>query len=287
MILGNNLLGSLDLNRIHQFDCVQGMKLIPDDSIDTCVTSPPYWNVRDYGVDGQVGLEDDYKQYIKKLVDVFHEVKRVLKPDGTLWLNINDTYAANRTYQVSQSIHKGHDYGKSNGMKVPEGLKEKDMIGIPWKSAFALQEDGWYLRSDIIWQKPNPMPESVKDRPTRSHEFIFLMSKSKKYYYDYESIKENTLDGSTKKNKTDVWTVQKKSFKEAHFATFPEDLIVPCILGGSREGGVVLDPFMGAGTTALVAAKNNRNFIGFELNHEYIEIANKRLDSIDYSSNKI
>lgn len=279
--MSKKLLGSLELNRIHQFDCEQGMKLMPDDSIDTCVTSPPYWNVRDYGVDGQVGLEDDYKNYIKKLVDVFHEVKRVLKPDGTLWLNINDTYAANRTYQVSQSIHKGHDYGKSNGMKVPEGLKEKDMIGIPWKVAFALQEDGWYLRSDIIWQKPNPMPESVKDRPTRSHEFIFLMSKNKKYYYDYESIKEDTLDGSAKKNKTDVWTVQKKSFKEAHFATFPEDLIVPCILGGSRENGVVLDPFMGAGTTAVVATKNNRNFIGFELNHEYIEIANKRLDSVE------
>jgi len=278
-----------------------------DGSVQTCVTSPPYFGLRDYGVDGQIGLEPTVDAFVEELVSVFREVRRVLADDGTLWLNLGDSYAANRGYQVTDNKHI--DVGNNMGMKVPEGLKPKDLIGIPWRVAFALQADGWYLRQDIIWHKPNPMPESVRDRCTKSHEYIFLFSKKPKYYFDAEAIAEpvaaptverlsqptiatqkgsDRVPGKTngpmkavgtqeKRNKRSVWTVSTKPFKGAHFATFPPELITPCILAGSREGDTVLDPFAGAGTTGLVASRNGRGFIGIELNPEYADMARKRI----------
>jgi DNA modification methylase len=325
-----------NINSIINGDCITVLKTLPDNSIDCCVTSPPYFNLRNYGVDGQIGLEETPKAYVAKMVEVFLEVKRVLKPEGTLWLNLGDSYASN--VSAGTKVFGNPEFNKNRPSreatktaekKVPEGLKPKDLIGIPWRVAFALQDDGWWLRSDIIWQKPNPMPESVTDRPTRSHEYIFLMTKSERYYYDANAIKEPIKEASLKRlnqdienqqgssranggaktngtmkavmfggnkknggrtysgnpwavkekmaNKRDVWTVATKPFTEAHFATYPEELIEPCILAGCPENGIVLDPFMGAGTTALVAWKNNRNYLGIELNKEYIKIADKRL----------
>lgn len=305
------------MEQILQGDCLEVLRTLPDCSVDCCVTSPPYFGLRDYGVDGQIGLEETPGQYIQKLVDVFREVRRVLKDDGTFWLNIGDSYA-----------------GNSSG-----GIKSKDLIGIPWMLAFALRSDGWYLRQDIIWHKPNPMPESVRDRCTKSHEYVFLLSKQPHYYFDHEAIQEdastlehrpagvvrerefeyaskrnlhpeayapkapkairfggskygdnkntkfaiysgNEWTPSQKRNKRDVWTIPAQPTKEAHFATFPEALVEPCILAGSRAGGVVLDPFFGSGTTGRVAIKNGRGYIGIELNPEYIEIAKKRLDKV-------
>ncbi|QSF47863.1 site-specific DNA-methyltransferase [Paenibacillus tianjinensis] len=270
---------------MYQFDCLQGLKLLPDKCINTCVTSPPYWGLRDYGVDGQLGLEDSPDTYVESLLQVFEEVERVLRDDGTLWVNLGDTYVRRPQKTSNPDKNSGFQKGQTSESardkrKIPEGLKIKDMVGIPWRVAFALQATGWYLRSDIIWQKRNFTPENVPDRPTKAHEYIFLLSKNKKYYYDAESVMEDTVDGLGKRRRRSVWTVSSSTFKGAHFATFPEELITPCILSGCPENGVVLDPFMGAGTTALVAAKNDRNFIGFELNHEYIEIANKRLEHI-------
>ncbi len=440
----------IPINQIIQSDCLAGLKSVPDNSVDCCITSPPYFGLRDYGtgswvggdencdhrrntknanpdwliqtrgkvdngvgdeifkqscnkcgaerIDAQFGLEETPELFVQNLVNVFSQVKRVLKPTGTLWVNIGDSYAANRSYQVHQSVEgKGYavDIEKfgGKGSKIPDGLKQKDLIGIPWLLAFALRADGWYLRQDIIWAKPNPMPESVTDRCTKSHEYIFLMSKSAKYFYDNEAIKVQASEsfkndsrhktGSNKNNikigyeesgaqnpkgphrmfdkshgtviggmanKRSVWTVTTKPFAEAHFATFPEDLIVDCIKAGTSEYGccggcgapwervtesekhfmsgsgksgnpisgkngdslqgggttgdirkgptietttigweptcrcnlpavpcIVLDPFMGAGTTALVARKLNRNYIGLELNPAYIKIAEKRL----------
>ena len=308
----------LELNKIHCGDTKELLKTLPDESINCCVTSPPYWGLRDYGRDGQVGLEETPEEFIQNMVEIFREVKRALRKDGTLWLNLGDTYAANRGYQVPDSKHT--DVGNKTGMKAFNlGLKPKDLIGIPWRVALALQADGWYLRQDIIWHKPNPMPESVTDRCTKSHEYIFLMSKSERYFYDHEAIKEPfaddrmgnpgpskqiyandpitgkgirgqggpsiklqeegwNKDGETSgRNKRSVWTVTTKPFKKAHFATFPPKLIEPCILAGCPKGGVVLDPFLGAGTTAFVSAENNRNYIGFELNSDYVEISETRI----------
>ena len=303
----------LSKNQIHCMDNREGLKMLDDNSIDCCITSPPYWGLRDYGVEGQLGLESTPEEYVANLVEVFREVKRVLRDDGTLWLNLGDSY--------NGSGGAGGDYSKGGlkegqpkypGRKVAT-LKPKDLVGIPWMVAFALRADGWYLRSDIIWHKPNAMPESVKDRPTKAHEYIFLLSKSRKYYYDADSIKEPSSDLEKskkryekpfggkkaeellktdqvhtrtigmrefdgKRNKRTVWTVTTKPFRGAHFAVFPEDLIEPCILAGCPEGGTVLDPFMGAGTTAVVARKNNRNYLGFELNPKYVLIATKRLE---------
>jgi DNA modification methylase len=319
----------LELNKIYNMDCLQGLKLLDDNSVDCCVTSPPYWGLRDYGVEGQIGLEKTPKEYVQHLVRVFREVKRVLKNDGTLWLNLGDSYSGSG----KGAANYPGDYPKQNsnagsltvkGMvgHVPPGLKPKDLVGIPWMVAFALRNDGWYLRQDIIWNKPNPMPESVKDRCTKSHEYIFLLSKSRNYYYDAEAIKEpckthedrpfgavrerewgynskhlkargfkkksneniipsqkylqhhgNDYNKFSFRNKRDVWTVATKPFLGAHFATFPPELINPCILAGCPIGGLVLDPFMGSGTTGMVALQNQRNFIGFELNSEYIKIA--------------
>lgn len=352
----------MDVNKIYNENCLIGLKNLPDNSIDCCVTSPPYFGLRDYGTAEQIGLEETPELFIDALVQVFSEVKRVLKPDGTLWLNLGDSYTANATGSQGNNLSTLQG-GKSTQIeagkrpnKKGEGLKQKDLIGIPWMAAFALRSAGWYLRQDIIWHKPNPMPESVTDRCTKSHEYIFLMTKSPKYYYDQDAIRTTVKDSTVQRmmqqiedqkgservpgktngamkavgpgrkpapqdnrggnqgstngikayshrgtgdkkltghsgnfdsdgnligdgmaNKKSVWTVTTKPFSEAHFATFPQDLIVDCIKAGCPEGGIVLDPFMGAGTTALVARKLNRNYIGFELNPEYLKIAEKRL----------
>ena len=332
----------IELNKIYCENCLDTISWMPDNVIDCCVTSPPYYGLRDYGYPDQIGLEETPELYVQKLVQVFREVKRVLKKEGTLWLNLGDSYAGSMkgeggTYELSkkQNSNRGSHYGKDNAEKhkFNHGCKPKDLIGIPWMVAFALRADGWYLRQDIIWHKPNPMPESVTDRCTKSHEYIFLLSKSAKYYYDANSIKTLTdnigdkmpdgwdtapgshgtihrngrekgikgykhrgtgdktltghsgnidengdLIGNGYANKRSVWTVTTKPFSEAHFATFPEDLIVPCIKAGSPEGGIIYDPFMGAGTTALVSHKLDRNWIGSEISSEYCKIAEKRID---------
>lgn len=301
---------------IKQGDALETLKAIAEQSINTCITSPPYWGLRDYGVEGQLGLESTPEEYVKNLVDVFREVRRVLRDDGTLWLNLGDSY--------NGSGGAGGDYGpggiKEGQPKYPgrniATLKPKDLVGIPWRVAFALQADGWYLRSDIVWHKPNPMPESVTDRPTKAHEYIFLLSKASKYYYDHEAIREPVVSRQTAqsvsfkrngskrerpipgqaygthrpnredtplretRNKRSVWQVNTKPYSEAHFATFPPKLIEPCILAGCPEGGTVLDPFMGSGTTLQVATEWGRKSIGIELNPEYIEIAKRRLSAI-------
>ena len=279
---------------IYQGDCVEVMRKFSPTHYDMCVTSPPYWGLRDYGVDGQIGLEDDIYIFVEKIVEVMREVKRVLRDDGTLWLNMGDSYAMSsmrggtkdfkwtpkagqkgiitpRAWEASGRDNFGYK-GKS---RIPAGLKAKDLMGLPWRVAFALQADGWYLRQDIIWHKPNPMPESVKDRCTKAHEYIFLFSKQPKYYFDSEGLREEAKTGDGGRNKRSVWRVTTKPVKEAHFATYPPDLIEPCILAGSRKGGAVLDPFGGSGTTGRVAEKFGRDSTLIELNPEYIEIAQK------------
>jgi len=278
---------------ILQGDCIESLKKLEDQSINTCITSPPYWNLRDYYESGQLGLEDTPEEFVENLVNVFKEVKRVLRDDGTVWLNLGDSYISGKSrYSTREqtlagggenqkkygSLHKG---GKKDMYGHPF-YKDKDLAGIPWRVALALQKDGWYLRQDIIWHKPNPMPESVKDRCTKAHEYIFLLSKNVKYYYDHEAIKEdckNTKEEQLqKRNKRSVWTVTTKPFKGAHFATFPKDLIEPCVLAGCPEGGTVLDPFGGSGTTGIVAAEHKRNAVLLELNQEYIDLANARIN---------
>lgn len=318
----------IETSKIYQGDCLNILKTFPDNFLDCCITSPPYYGLRDYGCEGQIGLEETPEIYIKKLVDVFHEIKRCLKDDGTLWVNIGDSYAAQRggTHQPAETLAGGkHGYtddgetvnrGREKGYNPTRnasaiGLKHKDLIGIPWMLAFALRDDGWYLRQDIIWHKPNPMPESVKDRCTKSHEYIFLLSKSPQYYFDDEAIQEkcvSKVDGrfgqgkieyegkrteeksdlvqqsftvmSEKRNKCDVWSVSPKPVYDAHFATYPEELIEPCILAGSRIGGIVLDPFFGSGTTGRVAERLSRQWIGIELNPQYVEIALRRTNNV-------
>lgn len=356
----------MEVNTVYCGDALQVLKTFPEQSIDCCVTSPPYYGLRDYGTgkwvggnpncphrrtskcsdktitghaqeslkgnvgdaiykrvcplcgavreDKQIGLEETPEEYIKRLVGVFREVKRVLKDDGTLWLNIGDSYwgSGSRGYDFTDKLTdaskiQGGSQGTINLSNIPklvgkyEGIKNKDLIGIPWMLAFALRNDGWYLRQDIIWHKPNPMPESVKDRCTKSHEYIFLLSKKPRYYFDHKAIQEKAstqtngqqnhsmherraegLPDKTYvvKNKRDVWSVTTKPVKEAHFATFPEELIEPCVLAGSRKEGIVLDPFFGSGTTGIVATKFNRKYVGIELNPEYIEISNKRVGNI-------
>jgi DNA modification methylase len=280
-------------------------------SVNCVVTSPPYWGLRDYGADGQLGLEPTPEEYVAKLVAVFREVRRVLRDDGTLWLNLGDSYAATGKSGGGAQGKRWADHGADTegprGGKwspAPPGLKPKDLVGIPWRVAFALQADGWYLRSDIIWSKPNPMPESVTDRPTKAHEYVFLMSKAARYYYDAESVSEaswephrvrcdrvggasfderqqhsegGTVTGSTTRNRRTVWTIATQPYPEAHFATYPEKLVEPCILAGCLVGGTVLDPFAGSGTTGAVACRLGRNFVGIELNPEYAEMAERRI----------
>ena len=300
------------MNKILFGDCRETLKTI-DVKARMCVTSPPYYGLRNYGnEDRQIGMEQTPEEYIEQLVDVFRSVRDVLTDDGTLWLNIGDTYYNYRSdgnypkQTVSRTKQDLPDFSPVRGNKL-HNLKSKDLIGIPWMLAFALRADGWWLRQDIIWNKPNPMPESVKDRCTKSHEYIFLLSKSKQYFYDNEAIKEpvkqdwGTRDRTNgkyhnpgsglaphsglsksydRKNKRSVWTVTNKPYKGAHFACFPPDLIEPCILAGSEENDIVLDPFMGSGTTAMVAKKHNRNYIGCELHEDYASLQTDRIDSI-------
>ncbi len=261
----------LSRSLIVEGDAMLALQKLPSESVQCIITSPPYWGLRDYGIEGQIGLEEKLQQYINKLVAVFSEAKRVLKSDGIFWLNIGDGYTSgNRGYRAPDKKNKAR--AMSVRPDTPEGLKPKDLLGIPWRLALALQADGWYLRSDIIWNKPNAMPESVKDRPTRSHEYIFMFTKKEKYYYDYQAIKENG------RNRRTVWNVNTMPFPEAHFATFPPALIEPCVLASTVEDNFVLDPFFGSGTVGVVCKKWKRNFVGIELNKEYIEIARKRLN---------
>lgn len=271
--------GSLLTSKIYQGDVRKVVKTLPDDFYSCCVTSPPYWGKRDYGYEGQLGAEFELDDYIENLVKVFRDVRQKLRPDGTFWLNIGDSYTSgNRTWRAEDK--KNPARGMSYRPPTPNGLKPKDLVGVPWRLAFALQNDGWYLRSDIIWYKPNCQPESVKDRPTMSHEYIFLFSKSEKYYYDYESIREPAVENGKLRNKRSVWQVNTEAFPEAHFATFPEELIKPIILAGSREKDFILDPFFGAGTVGVVSNKLKRNFHGIELKQEYVNIATKRLNYV-------
>jgi site-specific DNA-methyltransferase (cytosine-N4-specific) len=261
---------------------------MPDNLFQCCVTSPPYWGLRDYDTDHQIGAEDCLEDYVDSLMSVFREVRRTLVDDGTLWLNIGDSYTSgNRTWRDDDK--KNPARGMHYRPPTPSGLKPKDLIGVPWRIAFALQSDGWYLRSDIIWHKPNCQPESVKDRPTRSHEYMFLFSKSEQYFYDSEAIKENTQTPGQKKNKRTVWPVSEletvwnvntEPFKGAHFAVFPRSLIRPCILAGSKKDSLVLDPFFGSGTTGEVCLEAGRRCVGIELKSEYIDVANNRLKKI-------
>ncbi|RVL38054.1 site-specific DNA-methyltransferase [Sinorhizobium meliloti] len=286
-------------------------------SVHCCVTSPPYFGLRDYGHEGQMGLEPTPDDFVVGMVAVFREVRRVLRDDGTLWLNLGDSYAGSwgargrgeGTNAARPDLEAKHGTGAPNRHGFPSlGVKPKDLIGIPWRVAFALQSDGWYLRQDIIWNKPNPMPESVRDRCTKAHEYIFLLSKSPRYYFDAEAILEPfadermgasgaraskySADGAMRndggvtsaptrsgRNRRSVWTVSTKPFKGAHFATFPPDLIEPCVLAGCPTGGTVLDPFGGAGTTGLVAKQHGRNAVLCELNPEYAEMARGRIDT--------
>jgi len=261
---------------ILQGDAFAELSRLPDESVQCIVTSPPYWGLRDYGVEGQIGLEETLEEFIEKLVDVFREARRTLKADGTFWLNIGDGYTSgNRGWRAPDK--KNPARAMSVRPDTPDGLKPKDLLGIPWKLAFALQEDGWYLRSDIVWNKPNAMPESVKDRPSRSHEYLFLFSRNEKYLYDHEAVMEPTDDRSGWRNKRSVWNVNTEPFKDAHFATFPPKLIEPCILASTRPGDYVLDPFFGSGTVGVVCEKLSRNYIGIELRPEYVALASQRI----------
>jgi site-specific DNA-methyltransferase (adenine-specific) len=256
-------------------DSLNILRLLPSNSVQCAVTSPPYWGLRDYNVNGQIGLEASLQEFINHLVAIFNELKRVLRDDGTLWLNIGDGYTSgNRGYRASDK--KNPARAMTIRPNTPEGLKPKDLQGIPWRLAFALQDDGWYLRSDIIWNKPNAMPESVKDRPTRSHEYLFMLTKSEQYYYDYESSKEIGLNGDYRNRRT-VWNINTQSFQEAHFATFPQKLVEPCICISSKPGDFVLDPFFGSGTVGVVCVQTGRQYVGIELNPKYVKIAADRL----------
>jgi DNA modification methylase len=302
----------MKLHTIIPGDCLQSMRMyVGDGEIQTCVTSPPYFGLRDYGNESQIGKEATLNAYVEKMVEVFSEVRRCLNKEGTLWLNLGDTYSSGaRTTQVRDSFRDAasgkQDYLNGTAVRAgrQEGIKEKDLMGVPWRVAFALQADGWYLRQDIIWSKPNPMPESIKDRCTKAHEYIFLLSKSKRYYFDSDAMQEpavgkaswnkkehaipdghstgiragiHKIEAADFRNRRSVWTITTKPFKGAHFATFPPEIPELCILAGSRPGDTVLDPFGGAGTTALVANRLGRPSILCELNPEYIDIAEKRL----------
>lgn len=298
------------MNKIEFGDCRETMRKWAAEGVkaQTCVTSPPYYGLRDYGHDGQIGLEETPEEYIAAMVEVFRCVKDVLADDGTLWLNIGDSYNGSGGQGTKPNImSKEAAEGRGGKAIKVNGIKSKDLIGIPWMLAFALRADGWYLRQDIIWHKPNPMPESVQDRCTKAHEYIFLLSKSPKYYYDNESIKDpvkqdwGTRDRTDGKyhnegsglqphsgleksyetaNKRSVWTVNTKPYAGAHFAVFPTELIEPCILAGAPVGGIVLDPFMGSGTTAQVAQNLGRQYLGCELNEDYKPLQDKRLSQL-------
>ena len=343
------------ITSFYQGDCREVLAELPAESIQCVVTSPPYWGLRDYGTDGQLGLEQTPDEYVANMVEVFHAVRRVLRKDGTVWLNLGDSYSSGGRTTTTNDTLRGDTPVNVTRTPVVEGIKPKDLVGIPWRVAFALQADGWYLRSDIIWSKPNPMPESVTDRPTKAHEYIFLLTKSPHYYYDADAIREpnhdsyhghrGTTEGRIKmqsamrdrsdkaamdryatngrnkrsvwevdtkyqdatyggggtsfkghsghykadgslidnplgRNKRDVWEITTQAYPDAHFATFPEALVKPCILAGTKEQDTVLDPFAGSGTVMQVAQGFGRNSIGVELNDEYIDLAVKRLERI-------
>ena len=288
---------------------------IPDQSVQCVITSPPYWGLRDYGTTNQIGLEQTPSDYVREMVTVFDAVWRVLKDDGVLWLNLGDSYAGN-TSRASTNGRAGFGTEREGVFtKTGDGIKPKDLVGVPWRVAFALQEAGWYLRQDIIWHKPNPMPESVSDRCTKAHEYLFLLSKSSRYFFDNKAIAEDAVTSNTghrfggskygdsedefhrtkgetytatgKRNKRDVWTIPTKPFKGAHFAVMPEALVQPCVLASSTEGDTILDPFTGSGTVAVVALQHNRNFIGTELNPEYASIAEQRITSVNPMFNTV
>jgi DNA modification methylase len=260
---------------IYHGDALEVLRRLPTQLCQVAVTSPPYWGLRDYGTHNQIGSEEKLEDYIGHLVQIFRELRRVMIDTGTFWLNVGDCYTSgDRTWRAPDK--KNPARAMSYRAPTPFGLKPKDLIGVPWRVALALQSDGWYLRSEIIWYKPNTSPESVKDRPTRAHEHLFLLSKSEQYYYDFEAIQEMGSSGKPR-NKRSVWPVNTEPFAEAHFATYPAALIEPCILAGSRQDDIVIDPFLGSGTTGLVAAKHGRGFIGIELKAEYVEIAARRL----------
>ena len=320
---------------IRQGDVLDRLRAMPDGSVHCCVTSPPYWGLRDYGCDGQIGLEATVDEWVAQMVAVFREVRRVLRDDGVFWLNLGDAYAGSNgaqsrgaDYPASSSLEGGsmlrarqiaaHPQGLSGtgSLKRTPGLKPKDLIGMPWRVAFALQADGWYLRSDVVWSKPNPMPESVTDRPTKAHEYVFLLTKSARYFYDSEAIREDATAAPRKcgansranvahkqdghgrrhagfnerydfenppagRNARTVWTIATQPYPEAHFATFPEALAEKCILAGSPSDGTVLDPFAGSGTTGAVCVRYGRAFIGIELNPEYVTLTEKRIKAAE------
>lgn len=258
-------------------DARQLLLQLPNGHFDCIVTSPPYWGLRDYGVPGQIGAEPTVDDYIADLVRLFREARRTLADNGTLWLNIGDSYTSGgRTWRDVDAKNKGRamDYRAP----TPEGLKPKDLIGVPWKLAFALQADGWYLRTEIIWNKPNCQPESVKDRPTRAHEYVFLFSKSEKYYYDWQAIMEPAADPKQKsKNRRTVWNINTEPYPGSHFAVYPKALVRLCVAAGSRENGRILDPFFGSGTTGVVCNELGRDCVGIELNAQYADLARGRL----------
>ena len=301
--------------QIMQGDCLDEMEWMANESVQCCVTSPPYFGLRDYGHAGQIGLETSPAEYVRKMVDVFREVRRVLKPDGTLWLNLGDSYSSG-----GNGVGTGKqltNVGSHLPPKRTEGYKQKQLLGIPWRVAFALQEDGWYLRQDIIWHKPNPMPESVRDRCTKAHEYVFLFSKSPRYYFDSEAMKEDAVGAAkgaaasfkrqsskravahvnqnvgthraerddvhynVSRNRRSVWTIPTRPYKGAHFAVYPPKLIEPCILAGSRVGDVVFDPFAGSGTTGAVAIEHGRKAIMCELNVGYVELIKARMSQAE------
>lgn len=264
-------------------DARKKLRDIADETFQCCITSPPYWGLRDYDYEEQIGAEEKIEDYINNLVSVFREVRRTLRTDGSLWLNIGDAYTSGgRKWRAPDKKNEGR--AMNYRPETPEGLKPKDLIGVPWRLAFALQADGWYLRSEIIWNKPNCQPESVKDRPTRSHEYVFLLTKSDKYFYDHEAIKEPAIvNGKTngkQKNRRDVWNINTEGFSGAHFAVFPSQLVRLCMLAGSSANSVVLDPFFGSGTVGAVAVETGRNCIGIEMKEDYAAMASERISKV-------
>jgi len=310
----------VEANRIICGDVLVVLRTLPDGCFNCCVTSPPHYGLRDYGVDGQIGLERTREEYVSRLVTVFREVRRVLMPDGTLWIVIADSYVGSGKGKDGSGVGRRYSYETGNrALSVPNvwsGIKPKDMLGIPWMLAFALRDDGWYLRSDIIWHKPNAMPHSVTDRPVDTYEHLFLLAKSPKYYFDYHALEVPTSDDTKRRVKRgfnpskyaagapgqapqtinqaigptadvlamrrgrDVWSVPTAPYKGAHFAAFPLELVKPCILAGCPENGIVIDPFFGSGTTGAAALALGRRYLGIELNPEYIRLAEKRLEAV-------